>query len=104
KMPSPAMLVSLMALFVALGGSGYAAVTINGSSLRNNSVSGKKLKNRSVTRRKIKKRTLTGREIRNHSLGRKQFKAPEAFREVGGVGQPVFKNGAHNFGSGGFST
>ena len=90
RTPSPALVISVIALFVALGGSGYAAVKINGSRLKNKSVSGKKLKNRTITRKKIKKRTLTGAEIR----------APEAYREVGSRGQPPFTNGARNYGNG----
>jgi hypothetical protein len=57
--PSPAMVVALVALFVALGGSGYAAVQLNGKNIKNRSIAGKKLKNN----------TLTGRQIRESRLG-----------------------------------
>ena len=53
-----ATVVAYIALFVALGGSGYAAVKINGSQLKNRSVAGKKLK----------KDTLTGTEIKESKL------------------------------------
>lgn len=43
KIPSPAMIVSLIALFVALGGTGYAAAT-----LKANSVASKQIKNGSI--------------------------------------------------------
>lgn len=56
--PSPAMVVALVALFVALGGSGYAAVQLNG----------KNLKGRSVAGVKLKRNTLTGTEIRESRL------------------------------------
>jgi hypothetical protein len=56
--PSPAMVVALIALFVALGGSGYAAVQINGKVLKNGSVPGKKLKRNSVTGKQVKESTL----------------------------------------------
>jgi hypothetical protein len=46
--PSPAMVVSLIALFVALGGTSYAALT-----LPKNSVGTKQLKNGAVTAAKI---------------------------------------------------
>src|SRR2546430_17594678 len=59
-----ANVTSVLALFVALGGSGYAAVPINA----------KQLKNRSVVGRKLKKDTLTGTEIKESKLG----KAPSA--------------------------
>jgi hypothetical protein len=69
------MVVALIALFVALGGTGYSAVKLSGSVLKNKSVSGKKLKNRTITRTKVKKNTLTAAEIRNGSLLAKSFKA-----------------------------
>jgi len=52
--------VAYLALFVALGGTSYAAVAINGS----------KLKNRSVAGVKLKKNTLGGTEIREAALGK----------------------------------
>jgi hypothetical protein len=51
--------IALAALFVALGGTGYAAVTINGSSIKNGSIAGKKLK----------QHTLTGKQINLKKLG-----------------------------------
>jgi hypothetical protein len=59
KRPSPAMVVALIALFVALGGSGYAAFTVNGTDIRNRSIDG----------RKLKLNTLTSKEIRVSTLG-----------------------------------
>jgi hypothetical protein len=53
------MMVALVALFVALGGSGYAAVKLNGKNLKNRSVAGQKVKNN----------TLTGKQIRESKLG-----------------------------------
>lgn len=58
------MVVALTALFVALGGSGYAAVKINGGNLTNRSVAGNKLK----------KSAVTGVEVKNRSLGAADFK------------------------------
>ena len=46
--PSPAMVVALVALVMAMGGSAYALV-ITGKSIRNGTVTGKDLKNRSIT-------------------------------------------------------
>ena len=60
KRPSPAMVVALIALFVALAGSGYAAVTINGKNLKNRSVAGKKLM----------RNTVGGTEVNESRLGR----------------------------------
>src|SRR5437867_3000397 len=45
--------LALLALFIALGGSSYAAVKINGAQLENRSVAAKKIKKRSLTRVEI---------------------------------------------------
>jgi hypothetical protein len=66
--PSPAMVVALIALFVALGGSGYAAVKFNPKVIKNNTVSGKKLKNNTLPGAKLTNNSVTGRKIRESSL------------------------------------
>jgi hypothetical protein len=58
RRPSPALVVALIALFVALGGSGYAAVKINGSQIEDRSIDGNK----------IKRDTVTGTEVRESKL------------------------------------
>jgi hypothetical protein len=70
RRPSPALAISLIALFVALGGTGYAAITINGKNIKNNSIPGKKLKNKAVTGKKVKSNTLTGTQINESTLGK----------------------------------
>jgi hypothetical protein len=55
-----ANVMATLAVFVTLGGSGYAAVTING----------KNLKNRSVPGMKLKKNTLGGKEIKESKLAK----------------------------------
>jgi hypothetical protein len=60
--PSPATLISVLALFVALGGTGYAAVKINGKNIKNNSIAGKKVKRNTLGSREINEEKL--REIR----------------------------------------
>jgi hypothetical protein len=54
RTPSPAFVVSLIALFVALGGTTYAA-----TSLPKNSVGTNQLKNGAVTKQKINKKTIS---------------------------------------------
>jgi hypothetical protein len=63
------MVVAVVALFVALGGSSYAALTINGKNIKNKSIAGKKLKNRTITQKKVKKNTLGGAVINESKLG-----------------------------------
>jgi hypothetical protein len=52
--------MSTLAVFIALGGSSYAAVTLNGKDLKHRSVSGSK----------VKRNSLTGVEIRESRLAR----------------------------------
>ena len=63
RAPSPAMLVACIALFVALGGTSYAAIVLPA-----NSVGTKQIKNNAVTAAKIKNATLTGAKIKNATL------------------------------------
>jgi hypothetical protein len=55
-----ANVMSTLAVFTALGGSSYAALTISGSSIENRSIPGKKLK----------RDTITGKEVRESRLNR----------------------------------
>jgi len=59
RLPSPALVISLIALFVALGGTVYAASQINGKQIKKNSIPGNR----------VKKNTLTGGQIKESSLG-----------------------------------
>ena len=63
KAPSPAFVISLVALFVALGGTTYAA-----TSLPKNSVGTKQLKKNAVTGPKIKKGAVTAAKINAKGL------------------------------------
>jgi hypothetical protein len=53
-----ANVMSSMAVFIALGGSSYAAVTISGSNIKNRSITGSKLKKNALTGAEIKEATL----------------------------------------------
>ena len=59
RRPSPAMIVALVALVAALGGTAYAAGQINGNSIQKQSIGGGKLK----------QKTLTGYQINVEKLG-----------------------------------
>ena len=79
-LPSPAMAVALLALFVSLGGVSYgiASGTIGTRELRNNSIRSSDLRNGQVASRDIRNNdvrggdvrdgTLRGRDVRNNSL------------------------------------
>jgi hypothetical protein len=116
-----ANVVATLALFIAIGGaSAFAA-----SQLGKNTVGTKQLKKNSVTTAKIKKQAITGAKVKNGTLTGTQINAstlgtvpsatsaksassasvanslapPEAWHEVGALGEPVFQNGWENLGS-----
>jgi hypothetical protein len=66
--PSPALVISLVALFVSIGGIGYAATTITGKNVKNGSLTGADVKNSSLTGKDVKNSSLTGKDIKNNSL------------------------------------
>src|SRR4051812_38054861 len=57
---SYANVMSTLAVFIALGGSSYAAVTLNGA----------KIKHRSIPGTRLKRNSITGLEVRESRLGR----------------------------------
>jgi hypothetical protein len=61
--------VACLALFVALGGSAYAASQINGSKIVKQSIGGGKLKNETITSKQIKKASLGSSVIDVSALG-----------------------------------
>ena len=69
KRPSPALVISLIALFVALGGSAYAAKKIGGKEIKANAITTGKIKKNAVTTAKIKNNAVTGNKINEGTLG-----------------------------------
>jgi hypothetical protein len=67
-LPSPAMVVALVALVMSLGGSAYALV-VTGKQIRNNSVTAKDIRNRSLTGSDVRRDRLGGGSIKESSLG-----------------------------------
>jgi hypothetical protein len=66
--PRHATVVAYLALFIALGGSAYAAATISGSSIKKNSIPGNRLKKAGVAGDRLRNNTVTGRQVRESSL------------------------------------
>jgi hypothetical protein len=54
-----ANVMSTLAVFIALGGSSYAAFTINGATIKNRTIAGKKLRHNTLTRTQIKESRLS---------------------------------------------
>jgi hypothetical protein len=125
RRPSPGLVIAVIALFVALGGTGYAALSLPKNSvgskqIRKNAVIGSKIKKNAVTGSKVKDQSLTGADINLGSLGTvpnaahaaaadnatnaghaglaDNVAAPEGFHLLGAPGEPSFENGNTNFG------
>jgi hypothetical protein len=60
--------VATLALFVALGGSSYAAVTLTGRNIKDSSLTGRDVKDKSLTGADAKDSSLTGRDVKNGSI------------------------------------
>jgi hypothetical protein len=68
--PSPALLISLIALFASLGGGAYAAVSIDGKSIKSRSITAKKIKKSTITGAEVGRNKLTGADIAESKLGK----------------------------------
>lgn len=56
--PSASMIVACLALFVALGGVGYAAATINSAQIQNNAIKSVDIKNRGIAKKDLSKKAV----------------------------------------------
>lgn len=92
--PSPAMVVALTALFVALGGSAYA-LSITGASIVNGSVRSADIKNHSLTGKDMKRDGVGGVTVKESRLGPVPFaEAVTHSAVVNSAGQLVRGRGA----------
>jgi hypothetical protein len=114
RRPSPALVVAVIALVVAMVGTGYAATqlpknSVGAKQLKKNAVTTAKIKKNAVTGAKVKKHTLTGDNINLDKLGTvptanvantANALAPlEATHIVGAPGEPAFEDGSTNYGT-----
>ncbi|HEX8103434.1 MAG TPA: hypothetical protein VF533_12530 [Solirubrobacteraceae bacterium] len=60
--------MATVAMFIALGGTSYAAATISGKDVKNGSLTGKDVKNRSLTGTDVKNRSLKSADIKDEAL------------------------------------
>jgi hypothetical protein len=70
RRPSPAMVVALVALFVALGGTSYGVATgsIGSRQIKNNSIRSKDIRNNNVRGKDIRTGTIRSSDVGNGSL------------------------------------
>ena len=78
RRPSPAMAVALLALFVALGGTGYAASqlppkSVGREQLRNGAVGNLHIRDGAITGSKLRGGVVTGAKIRDGSVARRDL-------------------------------
>jgi DNA-binding protein len=67
---SSAHVLAMVALFVALGGTSYAAVKVNGKNVKKGTITSRALRNRTITGAKVKQNSLGGTEINESKLGK----------------------------------
>ncbi|MGI9094653.1 MAG: hypothetical protein ACR2F4_03650 [Thermoleophilaceae bacterium] len=72
RRPSPALVISLVALFAALGGTSYAVATnsIDSREIKNGTIQGKDLKKRSIQGTKIQLNKIGGNAVKESTLGK----------------------------------
>jgi hypothetical protein len=87
-LPSPAMVVAVVALIMSLGGSAYALV-VTGKQIRNGSVTAKDIRNRSLTGNDVRRDRLGGNSIKESSLAT----VPGALVAHGGARYAVVNGG-----------
>jgi hypothetical protein len=68
-------IIACLALFIALGGSVYAAGKISGSQIKAGSLPGNRIKAKTVTAKQVKPGTLTGTQIQAGTIGAAQIQA-----------------------------
>ncbi len=66
----PSRAISAVAIFVALGGTGYAAATVGSAQIKNNSVRGKDVRNSTLAGKDVKRNSLTGSDVAESRLGK----------------------------------
>ena len=70
RRPSASMVIACLALFVALGGVGYAAATIGSAAIIDNSIKSKDVRNNDLRGKDVRTNTLKGADVDESSLGK----------------------------------
>jgi hypothetical protein len=69
RRPSAALVIACLALFVALGGVGYAAATVGSAAIVDNSIKSKDVRNEGLRGKDVRANTLKGADVDESSLG-----------------------------------
>ena len=70
RRPSASLVIACLALFVALGGVGYAAATIGSGAVIDNSLKSKDVRNNDLRGKDVRTNTLKGADVDESSLGK----------------------------------
>jgi hypothetical protein len=70
RRPSASLVIACLALFVALGGVGYAAATIGSAAIVDNSIKSKDVRNNDLRGKDVRTNTLKGADVDESSLGK----------------------------------
>jgi hypothetical protein len=70
RRPSASLVIACLALFVALGGVGYAAATIGSAAILDNSIRSKDVRNETLRGKDVHADTLKGADVEESSLGK----------------------------------
>jgi hypothetical protein len=63
-----ANVIATLALFAALGGSSYAAISVTGAQVRDGSLTGRDVRNATLTSQDVRDRSLLGRDFKSGQL------------------------------------
>ena len=85
--PSPAMVVAIIALIVAISGSAYAAGKIGTRQIKKNAISTKKIKDDAVTGAKIANGAITGGKLASGAVGTVMRVGPDKTIDANGFGR-----------------
>jgi hypothetical protein len=70
RRPSASLVIACLALFVALGGVGYAAATIGSAAIVDNSIKSKDVRNNDLRGKDVRADTLKGADVDESTLGK----------------------------------
>ncbi len=114
RRPSPAMIIAVLALTMAMIGTAFAALgknTVGSKQLKKNAVITAKVKKEAITGGKVKKLSLTGTQVdvsklgtvpsATHASSADSIPPAEATHLVGAPGEPAFEGGSSNYVPGG---
>jgi hypothetical protein len=110
RFPSPALVVALIALFVALGGTSHAArhaigsiakATVGSGQIKNGAVTNPKIRNGAVSTAKIQNNAVASAKIKNHAVTKAKLapgviiSGPKGPRGLQGPRGPAGATGGH---------